>query len=96
MIIYNNFQIKVSRCSKRTKSSQTLILNDLNQSESVSQVKNTIQIIIDKFNLIGFKIKLIESDPVEFKLISSSADDYYQFIIQFPDELKHIQTSIHV
>ena len=94
MYIHNLQQIKVCRCSKRTKSSQTLILNDLNSNDTVSQVKEIIQQIVKRFNLTGFKINLIYNNPVEFQFISPSADDYYRFIIQFSDDMNEIQNGL--
>ena len=94
MLIYNLPQIKVCRCSTRTKSSQTLILNDLNSNDVVSQVKETIQQIVERFDLVGFKINLINNNPVEFQFISPSADDYYKFIIHFSDDMVEIQNGL--
>lgn len=89
--------IKVTRRRRNSEKAQNLIMGHLNRKTAVEQVHQVMDQIRDKYladDPAEFSVKIVEQQPVIFNIISPTANDYFQFTINFPDGMEAIARAL--
>jgi hypothetical protein len=93
----NAAMIKVTRRRRNSEKSQNLIMGHLNRKTAVDQVHGVMNQIMNKYladDPAEFSVKIVEQQPVIFNIISPTANDYFQFTINFPDGMEEIARAL--
>ncbi len=93
----NTPMIKVAMCRRKSDAKQPLIVTNINPDDAVSQVNAIMQKVRDKYlsnDPAEFAVKLVDTDPVVFNVISPTASDYFQFTVSFPDGMEDAQKAL--
>ena len=92
--VINKPQIKVQSISGKRPT--TLVLVDLNELRPVEQIKEIVQMIVNRFqdDSDRWTVKLIDTLPVVFNIVPATSNTYYQFTISFPESIGDVQNGL--